>query len=39
VNTRLITADDRLEAGLRNVPVIADYIQLVQTFGPDVPEL
>jgi predicted nucleic acid-binding protein len=34
LNTRLITADDRLEAALRNVPAVADHIQLVQTFEP-----
>ena len=34
LNTRLITADDRLEAALRNVPALADHIQLVQTFEP-----
>ena len=34
LNTRLITADDRLEAALRHVPAVADHIQLVQTFEP-----
>lgn len=38
LDTRLITADDRLEAALRNVPGVADHIQLVQTFAPDAPE-
>ena len=36
VNTRMITADDRLEAALRNVEAVAGHIQLVQTFEPDV---
>ncbi len=35
LNTRLITADDRLEAALRSVPAMADHIQLVHTFEPD----
>ena len=38
LNTRSITADDRLEAALRNVPAVAGHIQLVQTFEPDVEE-
>jgi predicted nucleic acid-binding protein len=38
LDTRLITADDRLEAALRNVPAVADHIQLVQTFEADAPE-
>jgi len=38
LNTRTITADDRLEAALRKVPAVADHIQLVQTFEPDVEE-
>lgn len=38
VNTRVITADDRLEAALRNVKAVARHIQLVQTFEPDGPE-
>jgi predicted nucleic acid-binding protein len=38
LNTRSITADDRLEAALRNVPAVAGHIQLVQTFEPDVQE-
>jgi predicted nucleic acid-binding protein len=36
LETRAITADDRLEAALRNVPAIAGHIQLVQAFAPDV---
>jgi predicted nucleic acid-binding protein len=32
LNTRSITADDRLEAALRKVPAVAAHIQLVQTF-------
>jgi predicted nucleic acid-binding protein len=32
LNTRSITADDRLEAALRKVPAVARHIQLVQTF-------
>jgi plasmid stability protein len=38
LNTRSITADDRLEAALRNVPAVAGHIQLVQTFERDVQE-
>lgn len=38
LNTRVITGDDRLEAALRNVPAVADHIQLVQTFEPDAPD-
>lgn len=38
LNTRLITADDRLEAALRNMPAVAEHIQLVQTFQPDALE-
>ena len=37
-DTRLLTADDRLETALRNVPAVADHIQLVQTFEPGVQE-
>lgn len=37
-DTRLLTADDRLEAALRNVAAVADHIQLVHTFEPDVQE-
>jgi predicted nucleic acid-binding protein len=36
LNTRAITADDRLEAALRNVPAVANHIQLVQTFQSHV---
>jgi len=38
LNTRSITADDRLEAALRNLPIVAGHVQLVQTFEPDLPE-
>jgi predicted nucleic acid-binding protein len=38
LNTRSITADDRLEAALRNVPAVAGHIQLVQTFEPSAEE-
>jgi predicted nucleic acid-binding protein len=38
LNTRAITADDRLEAALKKVPAVADHIQLVQTFGRDMQE-
>ena len=37
-DTRLLTADDRLEAALRNMPAVADHIQLVRTFEPGVQE-
>jgi predicted nucleic acid-binding protein len=33
LNTRAITADDRLEASLRSFPAVAHHIQLLQTFG------
>jgi predicted nucleic acid-binding protein len=36
LNTRSITADERLEAALKRVPVVADHIQLVQTFESDI---
>ena len=36
LNTRSITADDRLEAALKRIPAVARYIQLVQTFEGDV---
>ena len=36
LNTRAITADDRLEAALKNIPAGAGHIQLVQTFERDV---
>jgi predicted nucleic acid-binding protein len=32
LNTRLITADDRLEAALNNVPALAEHVQLVDAF-------
>jgi len=32
LDTRLLTADDRLEAAVGNVPALAGHIQLVQTF-------
>ena len=32
LDTRLITADDRLEAALRDVPAVAAHVELVQTF-------
>jgi predicted nucleic acid-binding protein len=38
LNTRAITADDRLEAALKKIPAIADHVQLVQTFERDVQE-
>jgi predicted nucleic acid-binding protein len=38
LNTRAITADDRLEAALKKIPAVAGHIQLVQTFGRDLPE-
>jgi len=37
-DTRLLTADQRLEAALRTVPAVADHIQLVQTFEPEIRE-
>jgi hypothetical protein len=36
LNTRSITADDRLEAALKRIPAVAGHIQLVQTFERDV---
>jgi predicted nucleic acid-binding protein len=36
LNTRSITADDRLEGALKRVPALAAHIQLVQTFERDV---
>jgi predicted nucleic acid-binding protein len=36
LNTRMITADDRLEAALKKIPAVAGHIQLVQTFERDV---
>ncbi|HYN06711.1 MAG TPA: type II toxin-antitoxin system VapC family toxin [Vicinamibacterales bacterium] len=38
LNTRALTADDRLDAALRNVPAVAGHIQLVQTFEFDAQE-
>lgn len=35
LNTRAITADDRLEAALKRIPAVAGHIQLVQTFERD----
>jgi predicted nucleic acid-binding protein len=35
LDTRLMTADDRLEAALRNVAAVAGHIQLIQTFEPE----
>jgi predicted nucleic acid-binding protein len=32
LETRLITADDRLEAALSRVPTVAEHVQLVQNF-------
>ena len=32
LDTRMITADDRLEAALRDVPAVAAHVELVQTF-------
>jgi predicted nucleic acid-binding protein len=36
LNTRAITADERLEAALKRIPAVAGYIQLVQTFEGDM---
>jgi predicted nucleic acid-binding protein len=33
LDTRLITADDRLEAALKMIPAVAEHIQLVQNFA------
>jgi predicted nucleic acid-binding protein len=38
LNTRSVTADDRLEAALKMIPAVAGHIQLVQTFEHDVLE-
>lgn len=38
LNTRAITADDRLEAALRKIPAVAGHIQLVHTFERDMQE-
>jgi hypothetical protein len=35
LNTRAITADDRLEAALKKIPAVAGHIQLIQTFERD----
>ena len=34
LNTRAITADDRLEASLRRLPAVARHVQLLQIFEP-----
>jgi len=34
LNTRSITADDRLEAALRRFPTVARHLQLLQAFEP-----
>jgi predicted nucleic acid-binding protein len=34
LNTRPITADERLEAALKDFPAVADHTQLVHTFEP-----
>jgi len=36
LDTRSITADERLEASLKRIPAVAGHIQLVQTFERDV---
>jgi hypothetical protein len=36
LNTRAITADERLESALKRIPAVAGHIQLVQTFERDV---
>jgi predicted nucleic acid-binding protein len=36
LNTRSITADDRLDAALRKVPAVAGHVQLLQTFEHDI---
>ena len=38
LNTRAITADERLESALKRIPAVAGHIQLVQTFERDVRE-
>jgi predicted nucleic acid-binding protein len=38
LDTRAITADDRLEAALKKFPAAAPHIQLVRTFERDVQE-
>jgi predicted nucleic acid-binding protein len=37
LDTRLLTADDRLEAALRNVPAVAERIQLIHLYRGDEP--
>ena len=36
LNTRAITADERLESALKRIPAVAGHLQLVQTFERDV---
>ena len=36
LDTRSITADERLEAALKRIPAVAKHIQLVQTFERDL---
>ena len=38
LNTRSITADDRLEAVLRSFPAVSRHVQLLQTFELDAEE-
>lgn len=38
LETRAITADDRLEAALKRIPAVAGHIQLIQTFERDMPQ-
>jgi predicted nucleic acid-binding protein len=33
LNTRTITADERLEAALKKMPAVSDHIQLIQAFS------
>lgn len=35
MDTHLLTADERLETALRNVPAVAGHIELVQSFEPE----
>ena len=37
LDTRLLTADERLETALRNMPALGERIQLIQTFEPKGP--
>ena len=39
LNTRAITADERLESALKRIPAVAGHIQLVQTFERDVQDV